>query len=181
MLVRTAPFRAVGGFAEQMIAGEEAEFCFRLREKGFAIESVDREMTLHDAAITRFGQWWRRSVRTGHAYAECAHLHGGSPERLHVGAVRRAVLWGGVCPLLFVLGLVAGFFAPWTFLLPAAVLTLVVLMTVRIALRHRAALKGFALDYAYFVMLAKLPQFLGVMKFRLLRRLGRRSRLIEYK
>ena len=33
---------------------------------------LDAEMTLHDAAMTRFGQWWKRIVRGGHAYAEGA-------------------------------------------------------------------------------------------------------------
>ena len=31
-------------------------------------------MALHDAAITRFSQWWRRHVRSGYAYAEGASL-----------------------------------------------------------------------------------------------------------
>ena len=27
---------------------------------------VDAEMTLHDSAMTRFGQWWKRAVRSGY-------------------------------------------------------------------------------------------------------------------
>jgi hypothetical protein len=59
-----------------VIAGEEPEMCVRLREKGWTIHRIDAEMTLHDAAITRFSQWWKRSLRSGHAYAQGYFLHG---------------------------------------------------------------------------------------------------------
>ena len=35
-------------------------------------------MTLHDLAITRFGAYWRRCYRGGHAYAEVAERTGGA-------------------------------------------------------------------------------------------------------
>ena len=35
------------------------------RRDGWAILRIDAEMTLHDMAMTRFAQWWRRSVRPG--------------------------------------------------------------------------------------------------------------------
>ena len=38
-------------------------------------------MTLHDMAMTRFGQWWWRCVRTGYGYADGMRLHGKPPER----------------------------------------------------------------------------------------------------
>ena len=50
-------------------------------------------MTGHDAAIHRFGQWWKRARRAGHAYAEGAARHG----RAHghwVSETRRMLLWG---------------------------------------------------------------------------------------
>jgi hypothetical protein len=36
---------------------------------------IGDDMTLHDANITRFGQWWRRMVRSGYAFTT---LHGAS-------------------------------------------------------------------------------------------------------
>ena len=67
--VRVAAFNEVGGFSEDLIAGEEPDLCFRLRRAGWRIFRMDAEMTLHDADMTRASQWWQRSVRSGYATA----------------------------------------------------------------------------------------------------------------
>src|SRR6056297_1179237 len=70
-------------------------------------------MTLHDAAMTRFGQYWRRARRAGHAYAEGAAMHGAPPERHGVAGRNRALFWGAGLPAAIV---VAGLIWPWAFL-----------------------------------------------------------------
>lgn len=70
VLMRAEAFAAVGGYKPSLIAGEEPELCYRMRQAGWAIHRIAAEMTLHDAAITRFGQWWQRNRRNGHAIAE---------------------------------------------------------------------------------------------------------------
>jgi len=50
---------------------------------------------MHDAAMKSFAQWWKRTVRTGHAYAEGAAMHGRGVERHDVRQVRSIVLWAG--------------------------------------------------------------------------------------
>ena len=45
---------AASGFNATLIAGEEPELCLRLRQKGWEIWRLDAEMTLHDAAMTKF-------------------------------------------------------------------------------------------------------------------------------
>lgn len=77
-LMRTDAFQEVGGFTEAMIAGEEPDLCFRLRQAGWKIFRLDAEMTLHDAAMSRATQWWQRSVRSGYATAEAYHRRGKS-------------------------------------------------------------------------------------------------------
>jgi GT2 family glycosyltransferase len=62
-LMRVGPLQQVGGFRASLIAGEEPELCLRLRSADWKIVRVGAEMTLHDAAMTRFRQWWRRAVR----------------------------------------------------------------------------------------------------------------------
>jgi GT2 family glycosyltransferase len=66
-MIRSKTFVAEGGYRPDLIAGEESEFCVRLREKGWKIWRLDAEMALHDAAMTHFGQWWKRTQRTGYA------------------------------------------------------------------------------------------------------------------
>ena len=166
-MMRLDAFDAVGGFDPGLIAGEEPDLCARLHAAGWEIWRLDAEMTLHDAAMTRFGQWWRRSRRAGHAAAEGAERHprGSDPRR-----VLRALGWG----LLLPGGALAGALAtPWALLaLPAQV--------VRLALRAGAG-RRLSWEWAVFTMLGKLPEALGIAEYHLRRRLRRRARLIEYK
>ena len=172
--MRARAFAEVGGFDPGLIAGEEPELCVRLRGRGGRIFRIDHEMTLHDAAMTRFGQWWKRSRRAGHAYAEGAALHGRPPERHGIGETRRALLWGGALPLAILA--LALFGSPWALLLalvyPAQVL--------RLALRIGAGQRQ-AWERAVFLTLGKFPEALGALEFHLRRVLGRRRTLIEYK
>ena len=109
-MMRIAPVLAAGGFRESMAAGEEPELCVRLRAAGWRVWRLDGEMALHDAAMTRFGQWWVRTRRAGYAAAEGAALHGGPPERHGAAQVLRALVWGLALPV----GLAA--VAPWLLL-----------------------------------------------------------------
>src|SRR3990167_5804095 len=71
-LMRADAFAAVKGFRADLIAGEEPELCVRLRAIGWKVWRLGEEMTLHDAAMTHFSQWWQRTLRGGHAFAEGA-------------------------------------------------------------------------------------------------------------
>ena len=99
-MVRREPFEQVGGFRETMIAGEEPDMCFRMRQAGWTILRIADEMALHDAAMTRFGQWWRRNVRAGHAFAEGHFRNGGPPEHFWRRNVVSNFAWAAAFPLL---------------------------------------------------------------------------------
>ena len=173
-LMRADAFAAMNGFRPDLIAGEEPELCVRLRAAGWKVWRLDAEMTWHDAAITRFGQWWQRTLRGGHAFAEGAFLHGAAPERHWLRESRRAWLWGAGIPVVSV---VAGLLFGWLGLL---VLLVYPLQVVRLALRgHLSARENWL--HALFLVLGKFPEMLGQVKF-LLNRLGAlKASLIEYK
>ncbi len=177
-LMRVAAVRAVGGYNDAMIAGEEPELCVRLRLAGWSIQRIDAEMTLHDAGLTRFGQWWKRALRAGHAYAEGAWLHGRGAMRHNRAAVQSALLWGLLVPLA-ALGL-----AWLTFGLSLlAWFGLAALQGARVSAqqRRRGRSNRDAALYATFVQLGKFAQVCGILLFAW-RRLARRpARLIEYK
>lgn len=167
-LMRAEAFTEAGGFNPAMIAGEEPELCVRLRLSGWKIHRLDAEMTLHDAALTRFGQWWKRAWRAGHAYAEGAALHGGPPDFHNRPQTRRALLWGLGVPLAAALGL---FVTPWAVLLlllwPVQVLRLLV--------------RGEGWPRAAFLTLSKLPEAGGILEYSLRRLTGRQAQIMEYK
>ena len=99
MMIRAEAFRQVGGFDPEVFVGEDNELCVRLRKRGWILLRIDAEMSLHDMAMTRFGQWWRRTVRSGFGYMEGALLHGKPPERHYVRDVRSILFWGLALPL----------------------------------------------------------------------------------
>lgn len=166
-LMRLDALRAVGGYDPTLIAGEEPELCVRLRQSGWKVWRIDHEMTLHDAALTRAGQWWKRSRRGGHAFAEGAAMHGAPPERHWVAETRRAVLWGAVLPVLALLGLVL---TPWA----GVILLAYPLQILRLSRR-------LGWERGAFTVLAKFPEAQGVLQYWLNRIRSRRSGLIEYK
>jgi GT2 family glycosyltransferase len=174
-MMRVEALRAVGGYRESLIAGEEPELCLRLRAAGWQVWRLDAEMTAHDAAIHRFGQWWRRSRRAGHAFAEGAALHGAPPERHWVAETRRAFLWAfGPTGLALGLGLVGG---PAVAALPLLAYPAQVL---RLARRGGAG-RRVAWEAAVFSVLGKFPEAVGALEYRLARLRGGRRELIEYK
>ncbi|MEM1159317.1 MAG: glycosyltransferase family A protein [Pseudomonadota bacterium] len=172
-LMRMDALDAVGGYNPALIAGEEPEMCVRLRAAGWQIWRIEAEMTLHDAAMTRLGQFWARARRAGHAWAEGAALHGAPPERHCVDQVRRALLWGAGVPMaILALALVAG---PWAL----ALFAVYPLRTLRLGLRDGASRAAW--ERAWLLSLGKFAEAAGVIEYHLRRAMGRPRGLIEYK
>ncbi|MCP1501148.1 glycosyltransferase involved in cell wall biosynthesis [Pseudomonas migulae] len=173
-LMRADAFSEACGFRADLIAGEEPELCVRLRANGWKVWRLAEEMTLHDAAMTRFGQWWRRTLRGGHAFAEGAFLHGAAPEKHWLRESRRAWFWGLGVPLATVIAMLM---VGWSGLL---LLLVYPLQVVRLARRgDRSPRENWLL--ALFLVLGKFPEMLGQAKF-LLNRFGTgKTALIEYK
>ena len=172
-MMRVDALDEVGGYRDDLIAGEEPELCVRLRAAGWRIWRLENEMAMHDAAMIRFSQWWRRAVRTGYAFAQGAYLHGGKPERHRVWESRRAWLWGLWLPLAC---LGAGLaFGPWGW----ATWLIYPLQILRQTMRNRGPLNQRAL-MALFQVLARFPEAWGQIRFMRDRLLGRQARLIEY-
>ncbi len=169
-LVRPNALQQVGGFDPTLIAGEEPDLCLRLRRAGWRIWRIDAEMALHDAAMTRFSQFWTRARRAGHAYAEGAARYGAAPERHFVRETRRALIWGLGLPAFTVLAtLIAG---P----VGLALLAAYPLQVARLA--RRDGLSRPAWEAAALLTIAKFAETQGILGYHLRRR---PARLIEYK
>jgi GT2 family glycosyltransferase len=183
-MMRVEAFRQVGGYNPAVIAGEEPEMCVRLRQRGWKIARLDAEMTIHDADMTRFVQFWKRMVRGGHAYAEGAWMHGRPPERHRVKQVRGIVIWGIAIPLAIVVLLaLATVFWRCSFL-ALALLMVYPIQIARIAMRdgkRRHLPPRDAWAYAASVTIGKFALAIGAMKFWTGKLRGKRSALIEYK
>jgi GT2 family glycosyltransferase len=173
-VMRVEPFRQANGFRAELICGEEPELCVRLRKAGWRIWHIESEMTLHDAALYRFSQWWQRMTRGGYAFALGAHLHGKPPERHWVRECRRAWLWGLWIPMAVGGGTIL--LGPWALL----AFLIYPLNIVRLAARTRGSARRRWLRAAALVV-SKFPEMLGQIKFLWDRMRGARSLIIEYK
>ena len=173
-LMRSDVFRSVNGYREDLIAGEEPELCIRMRALGYTIHRLEVEMTLHDAAIIRFKQWWVRTTRGGYAFALGAYLHGKSPERHWVAESKRAWIWGALIPLFaFALMILVSF---WL----AFLLLIYPLQVMKIAMlgQYQGVAKW---QYAFFLVLGKFAEIAGQVKFLWHLAFNLRGKLIEYK
>jgi glycosyltransferase involved in cell wall biosynthesis len=174
VMVRASALASVGGYREDVIAAEEDELCVRLRAANWRIWRIAGEMGFHDAALVQFGQWWRRSLRAGYAFAQGAHLHGEPPELHFVWERNRSLIWGIFLPAGC---LIAGFaLPPWGH----AFWSLYLLQLVRGAARQSGSFSD-RLSLSFFQLLARFPESWGVLKFTGDRLFGRRSHIIEYK
>ncbi|MCJ8278370.1 MAG: glycosyltransferase family 2 protein, partial [Rivularia sp. ALOHA_DT_140] len=157
-MMRVSTLKQVGGFNPTLIAGEEPELCVRLRQAGGKILRIDAEITLHDAQITRFKQWWKRSIRNGHAYAEGAWLHGKPPEKHWVKESGRIWFWGLILPFLAIFG--AWFTGIISLVLLLAAYSILFFRVYKYA-KTKEIPSSDALLYSLFCVLDKFPQLIG--------------------
>ena len=175
VMIRAMAFREAGGFRDDLIAGEEPELAIRLRNAGGLLSRIDFEMARHDADITRFSQWWRRSVRAGYAYALGASVHGAPPERHWVRESRRSWIWGFFVPAFGVLSALTG-----NLEFAITVLIVFVVQWFRLFIRCPGD-RRLRLVSATFLIIGKFAEFTGQVRFLWHRFAMKKARLIEYK
>lgn len=176
-MIRVEAFLQVGGFDPRLIAGEEPELSVRLRGRGWRIFRCAEDMVLHDAAMLRFAQWWRRALRAGWAYAEGAALHARSPHPHWVRENLSISFWGALVPGAALL-----------LALPtrgASLLLLAGYPVLGARIYGRAVRAGVSAPearlQALFTVIGKFPQALGQAQYAVLRALGRRRRVVDWR
>ena len=184
VMLRATALDQAGGYPAEMIAGEEPDLSIRLRALRWRIACLPHEMTLHDAAITRLEQWWRRSIRSGYAYAELGVRHRGEAGADYRRRLRGVLAWGGVLPLgvLLLVGVGLAVRSGLFFLGAAALLGLLAVQFCRLsvgALRRHSPFD--ALTVGAFLVLTKPAQAMGVMRYWRNRLMKHRGSIIEYK
>ena len=174
VMMRSTALLEAGGYRCTLIAGEEPELCVRLRQRGWSILCVAEPMTVHDAAMTTFKQWWLRAMRAGHAFAEGAYLHGGPPERHWVRETRSAWIWAAAIPLMILVG--GAVLGPVAFLFALVFPVQVLRLSLKRRLWSRAPISG-----AVLLVTGKFAELAGQIWFGWNMLRGKSGRLIEYK
>lgn len=181
-LFRRAALEQAEGFDQTLIAGEEPELCGRLRALGWKILHVDRPMTGHDLATTRWRQYWKRATRAGHAYAEVSERFRATESPLWSAESKR-----NCRQALVLLAMLLGG-AIWS-LVRQSVLPFGVSCMLLLALAIRSAWKsrwksndGVAVAlYGLHSHVQQIPIFAGQLQYWWNRRRGMRAALLEYK
>lgn len=173
MMVRRAALDAVGGFDPTVISAEDDELCIRIRAAGWRVYRLPVELAVHDAAMTRFVEWWRRAVRAGHGFAQVGAMHPG----YFAASRRRAWFYGAVVPGV---ALVTLLLRSWLFLVVPAIYTISFIRTARGLVGGRVSRRE-AAHHAAYLVLSKFPTLQGILKFHWRRRQGKTMKIIEYK
>lgn len=172
-MIKADVFRDVSGYNPEVIAGEEPELCVRVRQNGWKVWRIDAEMTLHDANMTRFSQWWKRSVRGGYAYALGADMHGEEPEKHWIKEINRIRIWGIYIPAFLLLFGFVNHVIFYGFII-------YLLQVARLAYKYSNSIdKNWC--YAFFLTIIKFPEAQGQIKYLWDKVTNKKSKIIEYK
>jgi hypothetical protein len=157
-----------------LICSEDEDLVIRARATGLTAHRIAAVMTRHDAAMTRFGQWWRRALRSGHGFAEVGRRHPGH----FVAERRRPVVLAAGVPLaaLAVLAAGGGALAALALLPWAGSLAATARWLRGEGLRPGQAWQGSALIFA-----SRFANLAGMAMFWRRHLAGARRTLIEYK
>jgi GT2 family glycosyltransferase len=160
VMMRASALQAAGGFDSTFAAGEEPELCLRLRRLGWRLECLPVPMMRHDLDMHSFRRWWARSRRCGRAYFAGWWKHRAGPEAFRAREVARTIAWGGIAPLLTVVGVITfdahGLWCAITAVWPGA-------RAYRWA-RRRARDRRDSAVYAVACVVAKIPECVGVIE-----------------
>ncbi len=91
VLITREILEETGGFDEALIAGEDPELSYRIRQSGWQILRIDAQMTTHDINMSTFRQYLKRAFRSGYAYAEIALRFMRNQEKLWLRELIRIV------------------------------------------------------------------------------------------
>ncbi len=175
-MISTRVFQQLGGFNPIVIAGEDSEFATRIRIAGFKVTKIDCPMASHDAGMTSFLQWFKRSIRAGHAIGQRADIAESSNVKDCVRERRSTLFWGVGIPILILL--LAAPSSGWSFIL----LIGYAVLGFRVY-RYRRTLGDEITDallYAKYLVIAKFANGIGLCKYYINKSLNR-FEIIEYK
>lgn len=107
LIIREA-LEKTGGFDDSLIAGEDPECSYRIRQKGWKILRINKHMTTHDINMATLKQYNKRAYRSGYAYAQISLRFIKEEEKLWLRESIRIIVRALAPIVLFLLGLFTG-------------------------------------------------------------------------
>ena len=157
-MVRVEVIQAIGGFNPTIIAGEDTEFCYRIRKNGWKIYHSKALMGTHENKIDNFIDFFKRCMRTGFAYQQLSNIYKG--QGLFVKENRSNWILGGLIPIAAIL------LTPFTYGWSLLLLLTYPLLIARIFFRLHGRWKDKdVLLYACSCAASKIPGFIGACRY----------------
>ncbi len=182
VLMRKQAIEACGGYDAGLIAGEEPELCRRMRAAGYRIIHIDAPMAGHDLGMKHFSQYWKRSVRSGHAYAEVSRRFRETDDPFwqaeHKRSLIRGIFWTASICLAMILTAAARSVTP---LLLWIVLLLLASLRSAWNARWKSSRMSLLILYGMHSQLQQIPICLGELQYAYHQYVGKHRPLIEYK
>jgi glycosyltransferase involved in cell wall biosynthesis len=176
-IVRRLALEAVDGFRIDLIAGEDADLCRRIRQRGWIVWHSSEPMVAHDLAITRFGQYARRCFRIGYSHAM---LHPPDlPGRHGLLLANRA--WGAAAGGFLIATPAALWLVGWPTVPGLALLVVATFAATLWSDRHLDVDRGTWFLHALHWHFKQIPMLAGQIMYAWDRWRGHQRRLIEYK
>lgn len=184
-MIRLSAIKAVAGFNDQFIAGEEPDLCLRMRNIGFRIRRIDAEMGFHDAAMFTFGSWWKRTKRGGYAYAEHVWRHRSMSFPAWKRQLGSMIFWTFGLPTLIIALLIVAMQRPLCAIGMGCLIwaLLYAFQISRVANRkiQNGVSRTHAIRSAAFLMIGKIPQMIGALTLLVNILQRKRQTLIEHR
>ncbi len=180
LLARVDAVRAAGSWSPTTINAEDIDLSFRMRADGWTIFHLAEEMTSHDVRMTRFAEYWKRSVRAGYGYAEVGWRYRKGPGWLLLRRMLSTVFYVVLLPLL---ALILAF-VWWPGALLVALLYVRMLLVLALSARRRGSSWRMAFSYAGLNLVCKVAALLGSLRYwrdRLIRKDRPSDHLIVYR
>jgi cellulose synthase/poly-beta-1,6-N-acetylglucosamine synthase-like glycosyltransferase len=182
VMIRRDLLEKINGYNPTLIAGEDPEICQRIHAEGYTVVHLDQPMTLHELGITRGSQYWRRAVRTGHAYAEVSQLLKDTSTPLWQKEARKNWINSSLLLAIVIVGIILSVMIQS--MIPIIIsFGVLLLLSLRSAWKARWRTKELdsLLLYGFHSQFQHIPIVIGQITFYYHRWRGQRKRLIEYK
>ncbi len=109
VLIRREALEDANGYDEYLIAGEDPDLSYRIREKGWEIKRLGHDMATHDINMSSFQKYLKRAFRSGYAYAEISFRYLRKREKMWFRETLR-ILVRSLFPLIIILaGFISGY------------------------------------------------------------------------
>lgn len=171
VLLKRTVLEETGGFDENLVAGEDPELSYRIRQNGWEIQRLDLPMTRHDINMRHLRQYIKRAYRSGYAYAEIGLRFMRNTEKMWLKELIRVTAKAMLPILLISGGVMVGWAGTGLFL------GLIVLFRPMFSLPRLKRTYGqtwtHTLTYAVHSACVVFPQFFGVLRYLSGKALGR--------